>query len=131
MRKASQSQAQSCTLAKKDQPIPSPPKLSDRYIIVCPVFFKTVLKEKLEYMDGYDLRDSKQQYLSLPEDQWGKTADREVFYAVIYRADTGEKIIYYEPQGRLYSCQDIIEVGRTLEELKAQEALKIIPRQSP
>ncbi len=119
--------AQPCALTTQilqDGGFDTPPKLSDRYIIIAPAFFDEILDEKLDYINSEDLRDKNLQYQNSDEDSW---AGNNAFCAdLLHCSGYDELVVYVRAQGRLYCLESVIDVATVISELKAQEAAKVI-----
>ena len=129
MKSALKPQGKTCTHATKHKgdAILTQPKLSDRYIVVCPAFFNEVIKEHLDRIDTVIMREDKTRYLDHDEDEWSNLISDDDYYAEVFiTKTTSERLVYFPSQGKLFSCKDIIQAGRILDELKTQEDLKII-----
>lgn len=115
----------SCTISKCiNLEQNSPPKLSDRYIVVCPQFFEEELKG-LTHFEAISLRDDNLNYENTGLDHW---ADSEKDYnaLAVFSEETYDRLVYVPHQGRLFSCENVIDIAVLINELKAEEAAKVI-----
>lgn len=121
-----------CSLFIKGSIIESgAPKSSDRYIVLCPMFFETTLKEKLVFVDCVLLREENLTYKNSPEDVWAcyLLNEKLEFTADLWKSkNTGELLVYVKSQGRLFATDDIIVAASILQDIKLTEAQKIVPQ---
>jgi hypothetical protein len=135
MRKASKSQVQPSAFAgnnlpkfKNPPPPPDPPESPHNYIVIRPTLFNDLIRtnEKFAFIGDAELRNPKFNYKKSAEDQWTHKSDFAAELWIDFDV-TSEFLLYVDFQGRLYSCQTILEAAEIIKELEQQEALKIIP----
>ncbi|MEJ7913310.1 MAG: hypothetical protein WKF70_09160 [Chitinophagaceae bacterium] len=104
-----------------------PARPSDMYIIISPAFFDEVLKPKLYHIDSIELRQPGQTYKKLPEDLWMTKPNCGEFTADVWQNKYhNEKIIFVQHQGKLFCCENVIEAAEIIDDIKKQEAAKVI-----
>lgn len=103
----------------------TPAKLSDRYIVVCPVFFEEEFSKCLTHFNVVSVRETGFVYNNGEEDIWIYN-ERDFNAVVVFSEHTYEKFVYVKHQGRLYVCEDVIKIAALINEIKSNEAAKII-----